>query len=30
LTAIVEENPKQAVDFIQNLSHVYRYSNYTG
>jgi two-component system, LytTR family, sensor kinase len=25
LTAIVEENPKQAVDFIQNLSHVYRY-----
>ena len=25
LTAIVEENPKKAVDFIQNLSQVYRY-----
>jgi sensor histidine kinase YesM len=25
LTAIVEENPKQAVDFIENLSLVYRY-----
>ncbi len=25
LTAIVEENPRQAVDFIENLSLVYRY-----
>jgi two-component system, LytTR family, sensor kinase len=25
LTAIVEENPRKAVDFIQKLSHVYRY-----
>jgi two-component system, LytTR family, sensor kinase len=25
LTGIVEENPKKAVDFIQNLSQVYRY-----